>query len=180
MPGFSKFLIVLLVSETIVRKVDFTWRYQPYNAQKSPLYNRNTKFHMSGFFKNSYFAPRYLKTLKFCFGRSLHVGLNLWDALDMCDICGEYSKCSKKKMVSEKSVLFISLQRMFKNSKTTADSLPTRPELSNDVLNVHFTQTDEKLPGGVKYYPPPPSHLPPPPPPRVHLVVKECLQNRYK
>ena len=61
-----------------------------------------------------------------------------------------------------KKVFFPSLSNTcLKNSKKTADSLSTRRELSNDVLNVYFTQTDEKLAGG--------NILPPTP----HLVVND-------
>ena len=64
-----------------------------------------------------------------------------------------------------KKVFFSSLSNTcLKNSKKTADSLSTRRELSNDALNVYFTQTDEKLAGGVIYYPLP------------HLVVKGLVR----
>ena len=65
---------------------------------------------------------------------------------------------------ARKKVFFSSLSNTcLKNSKKTADSLSTRRELSNDALNVYFTQTDEKLAGGVIYYP------------LLYLVVKEML-----
>ena len=55
---------------------------------------------------------------------------------------------AQSKNDARKKCFFISLNHMLKNPKKTADSLPTRQELSNDVLNVNFTQTDEKLAAG--------------------------------
>ena len=69
-----------------------------------------------------------------------------------------------------KKVFFSSLSNTcLKNSKKTADSLSTRRELSNDVLNICFTQTDANLAGGGQYIVPP-----------QHLVVNSTQEVIYQ